>query len=626
MKIKVSNYGHVEIKDENGLELAKKLNIQALAIKVDGKILDINSPLYDVESIEFVESSSKEGKDIIRHSSAHLMAQAIQRLFPNTKKAIGPTTEYGFYYDFESDHKFSNEDLKDIEKEMNKIIKEKLPILKKILTKDEAINLFKKLNENYKVEIIQNIEGSDVVTIYTQGEYTDLCRGPHVPNTNYLGSFQLKDVSGAYWKNDKNNKMLQRISGYAFSSKDELENYLNFLKEVEKRDHRKLGKELGLFMLSDYAPGATFFLPKGMIIRNLLEETIKGETKEGYQQVKTPTIMSSKLWEISGHWNYYKENMFITDAENEPYAVKPMNCPGAMLIFKNELRSYRDLPMRLTELGNVCRKELSGAVHGLMRTREFTQDDAHLFVTQDQMVDEVKNLIEIVDKLYSKIFDFKYSVELSTRPTSYIGDEKLWEEATISLKRALELKGLDYKVNEGDGAFYGPKIDFHIKDAIGRSWQCATIQLDFNFPIRFDLSYIGNDGEKHRPIVIHRAIYGSIERFMGILIEHYEGKFPFWLAPIQISILTISEKSKNYALALYEELKDKNIRVELNDDDVRIAQKIKRASQQKIPIQVIIGEKEAQENLVNIRILGKEHNSNLSREEFISKIVKKELI
>ena len=565
----------------------------------------------------------EEQLDIMRHSGAHIMAQAVQRLYPNAKKAIGPTTKDGFFYDFDMDHRISEEDFEAIELEMSKIVAERLAIIQKKISKVEALNLFREMGETYKVEILEGIS-DDKVSIYEQGEYVDLCRGPHIDHTGNMGAFKLKAISGAYWRNDSSNKMLQRIYGYAFESKEDLQNHLLFLEEAEKRDHRKLGKELELFVANKYGPGSVFFLPKGMVLRNILEDISKKEhEKAGYQQIKTPTIMSSKLWEISGHLENYIENMYITDAEKDTFAVKPMNCPGAMLLFRNELRSYRELPFRVSEMGNVFRKELSGAVHGLMRMREFTQDDAHIFLTIEQLEDEIVKVMELIDRFYSEIFNFEYIVELSTMPSKHIGTEEQWNKAIESLEKAIKRKGVSYKINEGDGAFYGPKIDFKIKDAIGRFWQCATVQLDFNLPERFDLKYIGKDGKRSRPLIIHRAIYGSIERFMGILIEHHEGKFPLWLAPIQIIIMTISEKSGQYGSELMDELKIRGLRVEMDGSSEKIGSKIRKAIGQRIPIQIFIGEKEMESNNVSFKVLGSKESRAMKRDEFIDFISKK---
>jgi threonyl-tRNA synthetase len=584
-----------------------------VAKKINNQVVDINM------SGEDVMASSEDGLEVIRHSCAHLLAQAVQRLFPNVKKATGPATHNGFYYDFDSDHSFSEEDLAKIENEMIKITKESLPVKREIISRESASELFSKLNESYKVEILKTIE-DDVVTIYRQGTFVDLCRGPHVPNTNCVKAFKLKDVSGAYWKHDKNNKMLQRIYGYAFDTKENLNQYLEFLKEVEKRDHRKLGRELGLIMTNDASFGATFWLPKGMVLRGIIGDFSRAlHLYSGYQEIKTPTVMNRGLWEISGHWHNYRENMYSTEFEDETFLIKPMNCPGGALVYKSETRSYKDFPLRLLEFGTVFRRELSGTIHGLMRQREFTQDDAHIYISEELIESEIINVVKFVDKILSK-FGFEYEVELSTRPEKFIGKLETWDFAISSLKSALKKCNISYNINEGDGAFYGPKIDYKIKDAIGRKWQCSTIQLDFNLPERFSLEYVDKDGNKKRPIMIHRAIYGSIERFIGILIEHYEGKFPLWLAPTQVVISTISEKSEKYALEIHSKLLAKNIRSELDISSDIISQKIKKAALQKIPLQLIIGENEMKNNIVNVRELGSQEALNLTLDEVISKI------
>ena len=552
--------------------------------------------------------------EIIRHSSAHLLAQAVQRLFKATK-AIGPVTQDGFFYDLDLDHKISEQDFEMIEKEMKKIVKENLKIERKVISKADAINLFKDLNEPYKVEILEGIEDNEV-TIYRQGEFTDLCRGPHVPYTSQLKAFKLKAISGAYWRNDKSKKMLQRVYGYAFKTKDDLEKHLEFMKEVEKRDHRRLGRELNLFISAKESFGATFWLPKGMVLRRIVESYSREEhLKEDYLEVKTPTIMNRCLWEQSGHWENYRDNMYTTEAESEVFAIKPMNCPGAALLFKSSPKSYRDFPLKFYEIGTVFRKELSGTIHGLMRQREFTQDDSHLFITAEMIENEVLKIAKLIDRIFDK-FQFKYEVMLSTRPDKYMGSLDTWNGAETSLKRALDRANLEYTINAGDGAFYGPKIDYQIKDAIGRKWQCSTIQLDFNLPERFDLEYIDSDGSKKRPIMLHRAIYGSIERFIGILTEHYSGNFPLFLAPVQARILTISEKSEAYAKEVFNLLKNNKIRAELDSSAERISHKIRVASLDKIPLQIVVGEDERDKSEVNIR------QSNLSNNIKLDDLVK----
>lgn len=607
--------------------IGKKLAKDAVAGKVDGKFVDTTYIVDKDAQIEIVTSKSEDGVEIIRHSSAHVMAEAVVKLFPGTKVTIGPAIENGFYYDFDSEHKFNEEDLEKIENEMKNIIKADCKFTRKDVTSEEAIKIFEEKGENYKVELIKDL-GQPMVSLYTQGEFTDLCRGPHVPSTSYLKAFKLKSVAGAYWRGNANNKMLQRIYGFAFENEKDLKNYLNFLEEAEKRDHRRIGKDLDLFMMSDFGPGFPFFLPKGMVVRNILENLWRKEhEKAGYQEIKTPIILNRSLWETSGHWMNYKENMYTTVIDEEDYAVKPMNCPGGILIYKNKKHSYRELPMRTGELGLVHRHELSGALHGLMRVRNFTQDDAHIFMTEEQIEDEIVGVINLIDKFYNKLFKFEYEVELSTKPEKAIGSDEIWDIATSSLEKALKRKGINYKVNEGDGAFYGPKIDFKIKDCLGRLWQCGTIQLDFNLPERFDLTYIGADGEKHRPVMIHRVIYGSLERFIGILIEHYAGAFPVWIAPVQAAILTITSEQDEYAREIEAKLKDRGIRVEMDDRAEKIGLKIREANKvKKIPIQIILGKNEVENREVNIRRLGSNDSETLKLDDFIEKIVEESKI
>lgn len=607
--------------------IGKKLAKDAVAGKVDGKFVDTTYMVDKDAQIEIVTSKSEDGVEIIRHSSAHVMAEAVVKLFPGTKVTIGPAIENGFYYDFDSEHKFNEEDLEKIENEMKNIIKADCKFTRKDVTSEEAIKIFEEKGENYKVELIKDL-GQPMVSLYTQGEFTDLCRGPHVPSTSYLKAFKLKSVAGAYWRGNANNKMLQRIYGFAFENEKDLKNYLNFIEEAEKRDHRRIGKDLDLFMMSDFGPGFPFFLPKGMVVRNILENLWRKEhEKAGYQEIKTPIILNRSLWETSGHWMNYKENMYTTVIDEEDYAVKPMNCPGGILIYKNKKHSYRELPMRTGELGLVHRHELSGALHGLMRVRNFTQDDAHIFMTEEQIEDEIVGVINLIDKFYNKLFKFEYEVELSTKPEKAIGSDEIWDIATSSLEKALKRKGINYKVNEGDGAFYGPKIDFKIKDCLGRLWQCGTIQLDFNLPERFDLTYIGADGEKHRPVMIHRVIYGSLERFIGILIEHYAGAFPVWIAPVQAAILTITSEQDEYAREIEAKLKDRGIRVEMDDRAEKIGLKIREANKvKKIPIQIILGKNEVENREVNIRRLGSNDSETLKLDDFIEKIVEESKI
>ena len=540
------------------LSIAKSLNQKlgktALLAKVDGENKDLSDTLDHDAKVEFITPDSEEGLHAIRHTASHVMAQAIQHLFPGTKFAIGPAIEKGFYYDLDSDHVFTPEDLRAIEKEMSKIIKANYPLVRKELPRAEALAKFKAEDEPYKVELIEDLPEDAVISTYTQGDFTDLCAGPHCPSTGRVKAFKLMSIAGAYWRGDEHNKMLQRIYGTAFASKEDLEAYLHMLEEAEKRDHRKLGKQLGLFMLSDYGPGFPFFLPNGMIIRNtLIDYWREVHRKYGYQEVMTPMIMNRQLWETSGHWDHYKENMYFTKIDGEDYAIKPMNCPGGMLVYANEPHSYKELPLRVGELGLVHRHELSGALHGLFRVRCFTQDDAHIFMMPNQIEDVIQETIRLFDEVYAT-FGLTYHAELSTRPDNSMGDDATWEMTTSALRKAMDDFGLKYSINEGDGAFYGPKIDFHLKDSIGRTWQCGTIQLDMLLPEKFNLTYTGEDGQKHRPVMIHRVVYGSIERFIGILIENYAGAFPAWLAPEQVRVMPITDKYNEYAKQNVEKL------------------------------------------------------------------------
>ncbi len=541
------------------------------------------------------------GREAFRHTTSHILAQAVKRLYPTTKCAIGPAIENGFYYDFEFDFDFTAENLSEIEAEMKKIIKENLKLTHFTLSRSEALELMRKNNEDYKVQLIEDLPEGEELSFYQQGEYTELCAGPHVTYTSAIKAFRLLSVAGAYWRGNEHNKMLTRIYGTSFPTKDALEAYLNMLEEAKKRDHRKLGRELGLFTLLDEGPGFPFFLPKGMIIKNLLlQYWRKLHTRDGYVEISTPIMLDRKLWETSGHWDHYRENMYTTVIDDEDFAIKPMNCPGGMLVYKLEPHSYRDLPLRIGEIGLVHRHEKSGQLHGLMRVRCFNQDDAHIFMTPEQIPYEIKGVVKLIDEVYSQ-FGFKYHVELSTRPEDSIGSDEDWEMATEGLRNALDDIGLVYKVNEGDGAFYGPKIDFHLEDSIGRTWQCGTIQLDFQLPQRFEAEYTGADGEKHRPIMIHRVCFGSIERFIGILIEHYAGKFPFWLAPVQVKILPISEKFTAYADHVKAALTSAGFRTEVDERSEKIGYKIREARNERVPYIVVVGEKEEEEDTVSIR-------------------------
>ena len=572
-------------------------------------------------SVQEMAFTDEIGQEAFRHTTSHILAQAVKRLYPDTKCAIGPAIKDGFYYDFEFSFPFTSENLADVEKEMRKIVKEALPLERSSVSREEALKLMEERNEPYKVELIEELPEGEEISLYRQGEFVDLCAGPHVSNTSVVKAFKLQSVAGAYWHGDEHNQMLTRIYGTFFPKAAELDEYLKRMEEAKKRDHRKLGKELGLFAIMEEGPGFPFFLPKGMVLKNLLIDYWRElHTREGYVEISTPIILSRHLWENSGHWDHYKDNMYTTVIDEEDYAVKPMNCPGGMLVYKVEPRSYKDLPMRVGELGLVHRHEKSGQLHGLMRVRCFTQDDAHIFMTEDQIQDEIKGVARLIDEVYSK-FGFKYHVELSTRPEDSMGSDADWEMATDALRGALEDLGLDYVVNEGDGAFYGPKIDFHLEDSIGRTWQCGTIQLDFQMPQRFELEYTGADGEKHRPIMIHRVAFGSIERFIGILIEHYAGKFPTWLAPVQVKILPVSEKFADYAKEVSDSLKAAGIRVETDDRNEKLGYKIRSAQMEKVPYMLIVGEKEVEEKAVSVRKRDEGDIGSMKVEEFTAKVL-----
>lgn len=550
------------------------------------------------------DGSVEESKDelrAIRHTASHVLAQAVKRLYPETKLAIGPAIDDGFYYDFDREGGFTPDDLEKLEAEMKKIVKENLALKPFVLPRDEAIKFMQEKGEPYKVELIEDLPEGETISFYQQGDFVDLCAGPHILYTKGIKAFKLTSIAGAYWRGSEKNKMLTRIYGTAFAKKEDLESYLTMMEEAKKRDHRKLGKELGLFMFAEEGPGFPFFLPKGMTLKNtLIDYWREIHLREGYQEVSTPVILSRKLWETSGHWDHYKENMYTTVIDDEDYAIKPMNCPGGMLVYKSQPRSYRDLPLRVGELGLVHRHEKSGQLHGLMRVRCFTQDDAHIFMTQDQITDEIKGVTRLINEVYSQ-FGFDYFVELSTRPEDSMGSDEDWEMATNGLRNALDEMGLKYIVNEGDGAFYGPKIDFHLRDSIGRTWQCGTIQLDFQLPQRFEAEYVAEDGTKKRPIMIHRVCFGSIERFIGILIEHFAGKFPVWLAPVQVKVIPVSEKSMEYAQGVYDQLKAAGIRTELDRKDEKVGYKIRQAQLEKVPFMLVLGEKEAAEGKITVR-------------------------
>ena len=557
---------------------------------------------------------------VLRHTASHIMAQAIKRLFPQAKLAIGPAIENGFYYDIDVEPKLVEADLEKIEAEMKKIIKENLKIESFKLPRQEALKLMEERNEPYKVELINDLPEDEEISFFKQGEFVDLCTGPHMLYTKAVKVFKLMNITGAYWRGDEKNKMLQRIYATAFENKENLEKYLEELEEAKKRDHRKIGKELELFMIAPEGPGFPFFLPKGMELRNVLEDFWRKIHKEhGYVEIKTPMILNEELWHRSGHWDHYKENMYTTKIDDTDYGIKPMNCPGGMLVYKNSMHSYRDLPIRAGELGLVHRHEKSGELNGLFRVRCFTQDDAHIFCLPSQIEEEISNVIKLIDEVYS-IFGFEYEIELSTRPEDSMGSDEQWEMAEGALKKVLKDLNMKYELNEGDGAFYGPKIDFHIKDCLGRSWQCGTIQLDFQMPERFDLTYIGEDGEKHRPVMLHRVIFGSIERFIGILIEQYAGAFPTWLAPVQVKILTIADRHVDCAKKLMKEMSSKGIRVELDDREEKMGYKIREAQLQKVPYMLIIGDKEVEENKVSMRSRDKGDLGSIEKEKFIEKV------
>ena len=571
---------------------------------------------------EKFDFENEELRNAYRHTTSHILAQAVKNIWPEAKLAIGPAIDNGFYYDIDLEHKFTDEDLKKIEKEMKKIMKAGLPLERFELPREEAIKLMEERNEDYKVELIEDLPEGEVISFYKQGDFVDLCAGPHVEKTSVIKAVKLTSVAGAYWRGDSDNKMLQRIYGTSFPSQQELDEHLAKIEEAKKRDHRKIGKEMDLFAIYEEGPGFPFFLPKGMIIRNELEQFWREEHKKrGYEEIKTPLILNEELWHTSGHWDNYKDNMYFTKIDDEDYAIKPMNCPGSMLVYKRKMHSYRDFPIRMGELGQVHRHELSGALHGLMRVRTFTQDDAHIFMLPEQVKDEIKGVIDFIDYIYS-LFGFKYHIELSTRPEEkYIGTLELWEKATDALREAMEEKGLEYIVNEGDGAFYGPKLDFHLEDSLGRTWQCGTIQLDYMMPERFDIEYVGADGEKHRPVMIHRVIFGSIERFIGILTEHYAGKFPLWLAPVQVKLLTVAEKFAPYAHEVAKKLEAAGIRVEVDDRNEKIGYKLREARNERVTYIGVIGEREAEANTLTLRHNIKGEIGEMGAEEFKEKLI-----
>ncbi|MEW6661987.1 MAG: threonine--tRNA ligase [Bacillota bacterium] len=584
--------------------ISKRLAKETIVAKFNGILIDLDRPLDQDGTLELLTEQDEEALQVLRHSAAHIMAQAVQQLFPGTHLGIGPAIQDGFYYDFDSEHVFTPADLELIEQEMRRIINQDYPFLRKTIMREEAVKYFGSRGEKYKEQLIAELPEDTEISLYSQGDFIDLCAGPHIPSTGKLKAYKLLSLAGAYWKGNEANKMLQRIYGTCFFRQNDLNEHLHRLEEAKKRDHRKLGPQLAIYTLEEEGPGFPFFHPKGMVIRNELEFFWREEHKKrGYLEIRTPIILSRKLWERSGHWDHYKENMYFTKIDEEIYAIKPMNCPGAMLVYSSTQHSYRDLPIRMGELGLVHRHEKSGVLHGLMRVRAFTQDDAHIFMLPSQITEEIKAVIDLVDHFY-QVFGFEYRVELSTKPEKAMGSPEIWEAATSALRRALEEKGMDYRINEGDGAFYGPKIDFHLKDSLGRTWQCGTIQLDFQMPEKFDLTYIGEDSQKHRPVMIHRVVFGSIERFIGILTEHYAGAFPLWLSPIQGKVLTVTDRANDYALKIAEKLREKGIRVETDLRNEKIGYKIREGQLEKVPYLLIVGDKEAENENVSVRQRG----------------------
>ena len=604
--------------------ISEGLARNAVCAKVNGEEVDLSHVLKEGDALEIVTLKDKEGLHVYRHTCAHVLAQALKTIYPTCKLSIGPVIENGFYYDVDFVTPINKDDLAKIEAEMQKIIKSNLPIERFTLPREEAIKLMDGYDEKYKVELIEDLPEGETISFYKQGNFTDLCRGPHLPSTGKIKAFKLTGIAGAYWRGDEHNKMLTRIYGTAFAKKDEMEAYFHMLEEAKKRDHTKLGKELKLFTILNEGKGFPFFLPHGMVLKNALVDYWRQlHDREGYVEVATPVMLSRSLWETSGHWDHYKDNMYTTKIDGEDYAVKPMNCPGGILVYKTEPHSYKDLPIRMGELGLVHRHEKSGQLHGLFRVRCFTQDDAHIFMTPAQITDEIKGVVRMINEVYT-LFGFKYYVELSTRPANSMGSDEDWTLATDALRLALEELKLDYTVNEGDGAFYGPKIDFHLEDSIGRTWQCGTIQLHFQVPQRFEMEYVGEDGQKHRPIMVHRVIFGSIERFIGILIEHYAGKFPVWLSPVQVKILPITERQEAYARKLYAEMKTQGIRAELDLRNEKIGYKIREAQMEKVPYMLVLGEKEAQDGLAAVRRRDKGDMGAMPADEFIA-LIKKEI-
>ena len=604
------------------LAISESLARNAVCAKVNGALVDLSHALKENDTLEIVTLKDKEGLNVYRHTCAHVLAQALKTIYPTCKLSIGPVIENGFYYDVDFVTPITQADLAKIEAEMKKIIKSNLPIERFTLSRKDAIALMKEYKENYKVELIEDLPEGEEISFYKQGNFTDLCRGPHLPSTGKIKAFSLTSIAGAYWRGDEHNKMLTRIYGTAFAKKDEMDAYFTMLEEAKKRDHTKLGKELKLFAIMNEGKGLPFFLPSGMVLKNtLIDYWRQIHTREGYVEVQTPIMLNRTLWETSGHWFHYRDNMYTTKVDEEDFAIKPMNCPGGILVYKNEPHSYKDLPIRMGELGMVHRHEKSGQLHGLFRVRCFTQDDAHIFMTREQIKDEIKGIVRLINEVYT-LFGFKYHVELSTRPENSMGSDEDWNTATEALQSALDDMGFTYVVNEGDGAFYGPKIDFHLEDSIGRTWQCGTIQLDFQLPQRFELEYVGEDGQKHRPIMVHRVVFGSIERFIGILIEHFAGKFPVWIAPMQVKILPITDKQEEYANALCEKMKAEGIRVSVDNRNEKIGYKIREAQMEKVPYMLVVGANEAEAGLVSVRRRDKGDTGAVSADEFIATVKK----
>ncbi len=604
--------------------ISESLAREVVAAEINGEVKDLTEKVPDGAKVKFLKFEDPEGKHVFWHTSTHIMAQAVKRLFPEAKLAIGPAIENGYYYDIDSEHKFTAEDLVKIEQEMKNIVKEDLKIEHFFLESEDAIKLMKERGEDYKVELIDDIKDrGEKISFYKQGEYVDLCTGPHLNSTKKVKAFKVTSVAGAYWRGDQNNKQLQRLYGISFEKKKSLDEYLHMMEEAKRRDHRKIGKEMGLFMIAEEGPGFPFFLPNGTALKNELMKYWRDiHRKAGYVEIETPIILNRKLWETSGHWYHYKENMYTLKIDDEDYAIKPMNCPGGMLAYKASMHSYREFPLRIAEIGRVHRHELSGTLQGLMRVRAFTQDDAHIFMLENQIKDEIKNVAKLIDKVYSKL-GFSYHVELSTRPEDFMGEIEKWNIAEKALKDALDELNLNYIINEGDGAFYGPKIDFHLKDCIGRTWQCGTIQLDYQLPERFDLTYTGQDGEKHRPIMIHRVVFGSIERFIGILTEQFAGKFPLWLAPVQVKILPISDKYMPYCKKMYDMLFKAGIRVEIDSRSEKIGYKIREAQMEKVPYMLVLGEKEENSGMISVRTRDDGDLGEIAPDKFLEELEEK---